>query len=514
MSKHRINTFANERIGRAELFILACGLVAIGLILLLKLSLNSAIAAPTPQKEASVGLRKTDNGPCKGGYEAVNYSGIIKQEGKSLLCTHPDSRKSLSRSAEDSDGSVPANLTAAYTGDPSFLGYQANWPCIGTGADGARVEAIYAYPAGGTNRAVQYDSFLRDTARRIEGAFELSGKITGQPMFLRFATDPNCNLVINQAALTGEITDYGLVATQLEQQGYNKPNRKYLVWIDADGAYCGQGSWWNNDTPGQENPANTNGGFAMAWGDSSGQTTGCWNLAETHEIMHMLGAVQTTAPHSDGGGHETEDHDRMGGGTIVCPDRALELLFDCNNDDYFYAGTPPLGNYLATHWNTANSRYLTTMAGPPPPMLPSTNPLHLSSITPYYTTYVGNGYGEVQKDRRTSTQPLKLNGVTYDRGLGVHAVSDIRYKLGGGFQFFHANIGVDDSAYQLGSVVFQVWADGTKLYDSSVMTGTSATKSIKLNIKNRQELRLIVTDAGDGIDFDHADWANARLYRR
>jgi hypothetical protein len=33
-------------------------------------------------------------------------------------------------------------------------------------------------------------------------------------------------------------------------------------------------------------------------------------------------------------------------------------LFDCNHDDYFLAGTPASTNYLATHWNTANSAFL------------------------------------------------------------------------------------------------------------------------------------------------------------
>jgi len=33
-------------------------------------------------------------------------------------------------------------------------------------------------------------------------------------------------------------------------------------------------------------------------------------------------------------------------------------LFDCNHDDYFLAGTPVSGTWLATHWNTYDSRFL------------------------------------------------------------------------------------------------------------------------------------------------------------
>ena len=59
--------------------------------------------------------------------------------------------------------------------------------------------------------------------------------------------------------------------------------------------------------------------------------------------------------------------------------------------------------------------------------------------------------------------------------------------------------------------MFQVFADGAKVFDSGVMTATSATQTITLDMTGVKILKLVVTDAGDGIDFDHADWANARL---
>jgi regulation of enolase protein 1 (concanavalin A-like superfamily) len=56
-----------------------------------------------------------------------------------------------------------------------------------------------------------------------------------------------------------------------------------------------------------------------------------------------------------------------------------------------------------------------------------------------------------------------------------------------------------------------VWGDGVKLYDSGTMTQTSATKSVSVDVSNVTQLTLTVTDAGDGISYDHADWAAARL---
>jgi hypothetical protein len=72
-------------------------------------------------------------------------------------------------------------------------------------------------------------------------------------------------------------------------------------------------------------------------------------------------------------------------------------------------------------------------------------------------------------------------------------------------------IGVDDRQTTNGSVAFQVYADGVKIYDSGLLLPTSSTKSIDVSVAGVQQLRLHVNDAGDGNAYDHADWADARL---
>ncbi len=49
------------------------------------------------------------------------------------------------------------------------------------------------------------------------------------------------------------------------------------------------------------------------------------------------------------------------------------------------------------------------------------------------------------------------------------------------------------------------------LFNSGVMYGNTAAREVSVNVSGRSELRLVVTDAGDGIHFDHANWAEARL---
>jgi hypothetical protein len=140
---------------------------------------------------------------------------------------------------------------------------------------------------------------------------------------------------------------------------------------------------------------------------------------------------------------------------------------------------------------------------------------YLSDLTPIGTPI--NGWGPYERDHSNGEanandgHTLTLNGVTYTKGLGVHALSDLSFDLNKQFSQFTSDIGVDDEQGSAGSVVFQVFLDGTKVYDSGVMTGTSATRTVNLNVTGATTMRLVVTDAGNGNTSDHADWANAKL---
>ena len=120
--------------------------------------------------------------------------------------------------------------------------------------------------------------------------------------------------------------------------------------------------------------------------------------------------------------------------------------------------------------------------------------------------------GQVERGKSSGDgRTITLNGVTYAKGLGAHAASDVRYNVGGMCTRFRSDIGVDDEVASSGTVVFQVYADGAKLYDSGVMNGASATKTVDIDVSGKTQLHLVVADAGDGINSDHADWAAARV---
>ena len=142
------------------------------------------------------------------------------------------------------------------------------------------------------------------------------------------------------------------------------------------------------------------------------------------------------------------------------------------------------------------------------------SPRYLSDLI--WTSAV-NASGPVERDQSNGGPdsgdgvPLTLNGQVFARGLGVHAGSDVRFNLAGVCSTFTAAVGVDDEVGSNGSIVFQVFADGSKIFDSGVMSGSSATQMLNLDVSGRNELALVITDAGNGIANDHGDWADAQI---
>lgn len=144
------------------------------------------------------------------------------------------------------------------------------------------------------------------------------------------------------------------------------------------------------------------------------------------------------------------------------------------------------------------------------PITPQPVTTYLSDIDWFSAT---TGWGTIQKDRSVDGNTLTLNNKTYTKGLGTHANSEIVYKLDGQYTSFAALVGVDDEVGSVGSVEFQVVVDNQVVFSSGVMHNNTEPKEVNVNLSGKNELKLIVTDGGDGINSDHADWVNARLIK-
>lgn len=184
--------------------------------------------------------------------------------------------------------------------------------------------------------------------------------------------------------------------------------------------------------------------------------------------------------------------------------------FDANAD--CFDGIHPISRgerKMSNKWYSGLTAFLPAPPPAPPPAVTYLSDLNWASMT--------NGFGPAEKDQSvggTGTDDggaLWLSGVTYAKGLGTHAHSEIVYNLNGAYARFLTQIGIDDDAGSLGSSIFEVYADNVRIFQSGVVTGNSATQSIDLNVAGKNTLKLVVTDGGDGEAWDHGDWVMARL---
>lgn len=125
---------------------------------------------------------------------------------------------------------------------------------------------------------------------------------------------------------------------------------------------------------------------------------------------------------------------------------------------------------------------------------------------------VTQGWGTAQAGKAVTGKPLTIAGQVFTRGVGTHARSMLWLELAGGSERFQARVGVDDAANSdKASVVFQVRGDGRKLWDSGPMRWQQPAQTVDVDVRGVAKLVLLVDDAGDGVGWDHANWADAQL---
>jgi hypothetical protein len=176
-------------------------------------------------------------------------------------------------------------------------------------------------------------------------------------------TNATCDLEILQvelasAAETDASKVFPMNQAEMVALGHYRSDRIYLMLVESN-VLCGIGNLRTADMPSSMNPNSFGARYSRV-------DYPCWGSATTHELGHNVGAVQLSAPHSNGAGHCTDEWDLMcyvdESGvqtTLACgsqgnPNDPKNRLYDCNNDDYFHTNPAP-GSHLTTHWNIAIS---------------------------------------------------------------------------------------------------------------------------------------------------------------
>jgi len=333
-------------------------------------SLGLFVAAPAPasahegEAQADKPLVKAED-PSRG----MRYDGLVDAAGDScvgsfrvktadvgkVVCSHgPD----VPLPSQDVASDATAAMVAPAAASPV--------ECYGTGSDGYRVEAIYAVASDRTDRYSSLLTTLQNYAKNVDNIYVNSAAQTGGLRHVRFITDQSCVVVVRHVVMSATGDDsFGNTMSELSAQGYNRSDRKYMTWVDAN-VYCGIGNVSGDSSKSSSNWNNVGPDYARS-------DNGCWGgHTEAHELTHTLGGVQLNAPHTSGGYHCVDERDVMcysdspsyPAMQYLCTASSSENILDCNHDDYFHT-SPLAGNYLATHWNVADSRFLATVNGGP-----------------------------------------------------------------------------------------------------------------------------------------------------
>ena len=310
-----------------------------------------AQGVPTPDRARGLywaGLVREDTGACAGSFRVVGD--------ERDACTHgPDPAPA----GVDVTRRPTTEELVAGVNEGSRSASSSSVPCYGDGTSGRRIQAVYAYAEDVPNRAADVVDLIAGWAGAVDQIFVDSAAKTGGVRHVRWVTDAACKLSVTvvRMAATGDDSFSNTIA-ELESAGLTRTDRKYVTWVD-DTRYCGIAQFWRDDRAGTANLSETGPLYARV-------DSGCWgfhNTVEAHELMHTIGGVQASAPHSTAAGHCTDEQDRMcytdSQSTVLTYGCAYEheRLFDCGDDDYFHTN-PPAGSYLAGHWNTASSSFL------------------------------------------------------------------------------------------------------------------------------------------------------------
>ncbi|MCX8066023.1 MAG: NPCBM/NEW2 domain-containing protein [Candidatus Hydrogenedentes bacterium] len=142
--------------------------------------------------------------------------------------------------------------------------------------------------------------------------------------------------------------------------------------------------------------------------------------------------------------------------------------------------------------------------------------IYLSDV-PENIASISQGWGEIGWDvsahapERTGLE-LQIGGKKYKKGIGHHAPGEIVFYLDKKYKCFKCEVGVQkQNSSNTGSVIFEIEVDRKKKWNSGVRRELDPPLPVEINLNGAEELRLIVKDAGDGIAYDCANWANARL---
>jgi hypothetical protein len=117
--------------------------------------------------------------------------------------------------------------------------------------------------------------------------------------------------------------------------------------------------------------------------------------------------------------------------------------------------------------------------------------------------------------------PMTLHGKKYSLYVLQHpsneGATEVIYDLAGKASSFTATIGIDqsmnpkDSIDNQADVEYLIYADGKLTWRSGAVTRKTPPKDVNIDLKQVNQLRLVVTNGGDDCYHDWAIWADPKI---
>jgi hypothetical protein len=117
-------------------------------------------------------------------------------------------------------------------------------------------------------------------------------------------------------------------------------------------------------------------------------------------------------------------------------------------------------------------------------------------------------------DANVMDEPLSIDGRTYDRGIGLHSAARLVYYLGGDYETFVAQVGMDDSAGSYADADFEIVVDERTAFRRTGIGCGDPPTPVRLDIGGAQRLEIRVDYGRNGDIQDRVDLADAALIRR
>ncbi|MCW3091679.1 MAG: Alpha-galactosidase [Ferruginibacter sp.] len=109
-----------------------------------------------------------------------------------------------------------------------------------------------------------------------------------------------------------------------------------------------------------------------------------------------------------------------------------------------------------------------------------------------------------------SGDTMRMNGITFFRGIGVNSTSVLTFLLNGNGQEFTAIAGVDDNGVKELAHNFYVIGDRKIIFESGPMKWGDIPKKVKVNLKGINRLGLLVV-VDMGVNKTYSNWADAQF---